>query len=301
MSPSPAFDKPPTVDFADMAEQERINLGLHSFDDLEIENFFIEGSARDIPVRAYRSKTLEAPSRIMLWFHGGAFVFGGLDMPEGHVVSGELAGQTPALVYSVDYKLVDDDTRFPCAQIDALDVLNWAVAKATELGLGAEQIYIGGASAGACLAGSLALMARDRDISLGGVIPVYPVAHKLLPPFSDELKSLLEGIFYFDEEFAVKHNPWLVEGLSAAELANWHCFPGDTTDKSGQPKMLVLQAQRDSLRSSGDLWVQQLREAGNSVEEFTYTGAEHGFLNRSPKRDADMAGALSQMAEFIRS
>jgi acetyl esterase/lipase len=250
-------------------------------------------------VRVYQRKDVAVPNRVVIWFHGGAFVGGSLDMPEAELVAFELADQTNALVYSVDYRLVDDQTRFPCAQEDALDVLHWVREQLADLGLADSDVFIGGASAGACLAGSLSLLARDRGIRLGGVMPIYPVAHMHLPEFSAEIKQAIEGIFAFDQEFSALHNPWLVEGMTDAEIMGWHCFPGDTVDKSGQGKFLVIQAQRDSLRASGDLWVEQLREAGLEITAETIPGAEHGYLNRNPLKDSAASHTIQLMAKFI--
>lgn len=298
MVPSPGFENLPLPDVSVWQEAERQALALHPFSDLEIHDIELKHGENLVPVRTYRS-VAGRPDRVVIWFHGGAFVMGGLQMPEAHVVAGELASRTSALVISVDYKLVDDNTRFPCAQKDALSALGFALEQATNFGLTSRDLFIGGASAGACLAGSLSLMARDREISIGGVMPIYPIAHQFLPEFSSELIENLKGIFYFDHEFSKKHNPWLIGNLDESECETWHCFPGDSSNLSGQSDFLVLQAQRDSLRASGDQWVQQLRSAGIGVTEFTFAGAEHGFLNRSPKFDRDADLALSMMAKFV--
>jgi acetyl esterase/lipase len=170
--------------------------------------------------------------------------------------------------------------------------------EAPELGADKDRVFIGGGSAGACLAGSVSLMLRDRGVKIAGVLPIYPVAHTYLPTISDEILKLVEGIHFFTEEFASLHNPWLIEGHAGDD--EYHCFPGDTEDKSGQAPFLIVHAERDSLRMSGEKWTRELRAAGVAVDEFIEPGALHGYLSFGPTNSgADHTYGL--MARWIKA
>ncbi len=283
---SPAFAAGPPQDLQEMQAEEARILSLYERPkNLRITNITIPGSEVPIPARLYQpiddaGNLLPGPHPLFVWFHGGAFVFGDIDMGEAEFTACEVASRANAVVVSVDYRLANPMRRFPCSQVDGLDAVAWAIMEAPELGADIDRVFIGGGSAGACLAGSVSLMLRDRGVKIAGVLPIYPVAHTYLPKISDEILKLVEGIHYFTEEFASLHNPWLIEGHEGED--EYHCFPGDTEDKSGQAPYLIVHAERDSLRMSGEKWTRELRAAGVSVDEFIEPGAMHGYLSIGP-------------------
>lgn len=301
MSPSPALGGPPPEEMAAM-EREMAELAKRYIPrkQLEIEDIVIHGSEAEIPVRTYRpaGSKLGEPVACLIWFHGGAFVFGHPMMNEGNIVSQEIAGLSDALVLNVDYRLVTDDVKFPCAQVDALDVAKWLFENAGELNVNLDRVFTGGGSAGACLSGSLSLCMRDHGMKLAGVIPVYPIAHMFLPEFSQDLIELTAGTMQFDHKFAELHNPWLI-GDNISLSAEYHAFPGDAADKSGQAPFLSIHAEKDTLRSSGELWTKQLRAAGVSVDEFVEKNTSHGYVNLTPEVSPEMKHTVELMAKWI--
>ena len=303
---SPAFAGGEPDDLKDLMAEEARQLSLYERPkNIRITNTSVAGSETQIPVRLYQpvdaSGELSAgPHPLFIWFHGGAFVFGNIDMGEAEFTACEIASRANAVVISVDYRLANPFVRFPAPQVDALDVLLWARENAGNLKADANNVFIGGGSAGACLSGALSLMARDRGIELKGVLPIYPLAHEELPAMSDEVAKLVEGIHYLTQEFCRLHNGWLIEGVAAQTAAQRHCFPGDSADKSGQAPFLVIHAERDSLRATGELWVQQLRASGVWVDEMIEPGALHGYLSMGPS-DAGANHTLDVMARWIKA
>lgn len=268
---------------------------------VRVENRMIPGPQGDIPVRLYWPETTAAKSLPgLVWYHGGAFMFGDLDMHEGDVASRELAHRAGAVVMSVDYRLVTPERKFPTGQIDGLAAAQWFRDNAVELGVDANRITISGASAGACLTASVMLQLRDRN-ELAGIrnILVYPTAHSALPQFSDELAAKLAEIppqLVFTHEFT----DWLNTQLGHEDAdPSFHCFPGDTQDLSGLPETLVINCEYDSLRASGEKYFEQLKAAGTNVTQVLAEGAIHGHLNWYPADCKAMDITLNQMAEFI--
>jgi acetyl esterase/lipase len=299
---SPAFGGGRPADLIELQAEEARVLSLYKRpSNLRITNITIPGTETQIPARLYQPTDSEGnltsgPHPLLVWFHGGAFVFGDIDMGEAEFTSCEVASRGNVVVVSVDYRLVNENRRFPCAQVDGLDAVAWAIMEAPELGADKNRVFVGGGSAGACLAGSVSLMLRDRGIKIAGVLPIYPLAHRELPIISDEVMKLVDGIHYFTQEFVTVHNDWCLEGYDAE--GGYHGFPGDTEDKSGQAPFLVVHAERDSLRMTGQKWVQELRAAGVSVDEFIEPGALHGYLSYGPENSgADHTYGL--MAKWI--
>ena len=111
----------------------------------------------------------------------------------------------------------------------------------------------------------------------------------------------MKDIIYVKPESKTLHNPWLLEAIENYDpnTDKFHCFPGDTPDKSGQSPFLIVHAEKDSLRLSGELWTKQLRAAGVSVDEFIEPGQTHGYLSYGPTNPGT-AHTLALMARWIK-
>jgi acetyl esterase len=270
--------------------------------ELSIEDREIPGPQGPIPVRIYTPKVIDA-GRALVWFHGGAFQFGDINMNEAHIVSQEIAANTGTVVFNVDYRLVTADRKLPCCQIDGFAALEWVSANAARLGIDANHVFVGGASAGACLSGGVALLARDAGIPLAGVLPIYPIAHFVVPEFSHELQSKLDEIpdaLIFSHEFTGQLNDFCV-GDQKTLADNSYAFPADAKDLSGLPPFLIVNCEYDSLRASGEAYAQSLRVAGVDVTERLQLGAVHGHLNKIPAECVSQRQTIALMEDFLRS
>src|SRR6516164_1256765 len=125
----------------------------------------IPGPDCDIPVRVYRPlRAGPGPRPLIVYFHGGGFVFGNLRM--GDWLCSSVAARVGAVVVSVDYRLAPVH-RFPAAVEDCYAALTWAAANAPDLGAdGAPgpgaRLGVMGESAGGTLSAVMCLLARDR-------------------------------------------------------------------------------------------------------------------------------------------
>lgn len=241
--------------------------------------------APDLPVRIYRDRgTTGGPG--LVWMHGGGFVGGTLDMFEGDGVAREVARRAGGTVVSVDYRLAIDGTVFPAPVEDVRDAWEWTLAHADELGIDGTAA-LGGASAGASLAAGTAVALRDA----GGRAPdllvlVYPTVHPVLPPFTHELAAKVARI---PEVFAYGpvdgddlSNPSLAALLGGPEWrATSHAMAG-LAPAHGMPRTLILNAEYDTLRASGEAFGAQLAAAGVDVEVRRIPGMLHGCFNLPP-------------------
>jgi len=303
MSPSPALPSSPSPRFAEMMKREQEQLAAYDRPAVVVIDRVIEGSQVGIPVKIF---TPEAPSAsprpLFVWYHGGAFVHGSYNMGESIYPGYEVAHRANAVVISVDYRKANDELRFPIPQIDAFDALKWAMAHATELGADANRVFVGGASAGACISGSLALMARDAGIQLAGVLPIYPVAHSVSPAHTEPKLAKMGAEGPLGDNFMVLHNPWLLEQIENYSPATdeHHCFPGECPDLAGQAPFLIINADNDPLRTGGEKWAADLAAAGVAVQVRTEDGTGHGYLNFDPTKMPGASETLDSMAAFIR-
>ncbi len=163
----------------------------------------------DFGVRVYPAA---APNgSVLVWLHGGAFMFGTIDMPEADEVARRLS-ETGTTVVSVDYTLGPLDgldglpgpeegtpgpspeqfaaelaaagprSPYPTASLQTVAAFEWARANAHTWGADPRRVSLGGASAGGNLSAGAAVRLRDA----GGDAPaslllVYPVLHSELP------------------------------------------------------------------------------------------------------------------------
>jgi len=230
----------------------------------------VPGPAGDIQVRVYRPSGDGSASRpLILYFHGGGFVLGNLDL--GNWICGSVAARVGAVVVSVEYRLAPTH-RFPAAVEDCSAALDWAAQHAAELGA-TGPIGVMGESAGGTLAAVSCLVARDR----GGP----QVSHQaLIYPATDmttEHKTTAgpSTPFLSDAEIAAYHRLYLGPD---GDAANPWASPL-LADLAGLPPALIQVAEHDPLRDGGKSYAAALRTAGVPVRLTEYDGMPHGFVN----------------------
>lgn len=210
-----------------------------------------------------------------------------------------LAGKGVAVV-SVDYRLAplrglnwlcrggdSPRGRFPLPMEDLVTQLREVSRQS------AEGLIRGGASAGAYLAASAALRTLKMDLNLGGVILAYGFFHALHPRPA-EIQRRVRG------HRRITHARWVLNALNrnyagVTALSDRFAFPGGH-DVSGFPDTLMINADRDSMRASGDLFAAELRGAGADVEHHMRPESRHAFLNRPGVQD--FTTAIELMASW---
>lgn len=256
--------------------------------DLHIGEQVIQGPHGRIPVRIYQPEKADPLRPCLVWFHGGGFIGGSLDMPEAHEVARGITGRSKATVISVDYRLCplpgspksDEDVRFPVAHDEGVAAYRWAVENAVELGIDSSRVAIGGASAGANLAAGAALRLAHEGVRVWQALLGYPVLHPTMPDPSEELEEAMQVI---PTPLKVTPEDWmsLNENYLGGPIATAtaYAFAGLSEDLSVFPPTYIDNAEFDELRSSGEAFAHQLREAGADVEERVTRGVLHGHLN----------------------
>ena len=298
MSPSPLFDNAPFT-FEEMtAAREADSAATFSRYQVPADVSVVEKSLGPVRFRIYRPEQIENNPALLIWVHGGAFIGGNMDMPEGQITSYEIAKRANALVIQIDYRVCTDDIRFPVPQLDTLSVAEWAINNRSDLGFDPSRVFIGGASAGACIAGSVAMMMRDRKIPLAGVFPIYAIAHRGKLDVSKELQEKVDTHFGSPQRGMEGHNEWL--DPEPARTAEFYVWPAEATDYAGLPKHYFLNAEFDLLRASAEPWADRLRASGIEVEEQVMAGSVHAFLNQVPSETPVQDRALTRMAAIIR-
>jgi acetyl esterase/lipase len=247
---------------------------------VSIEDASIDGPHGPIGVRVYRAAGAETGARALLWAHGGGFTSGDLDMPEAHVVSLELAHRLRGVVVSVDYRLASETVHHPVPVDDVVAAWSWLIASAEDLGIDPAKASIGGASAGAYLASAAALRTQEGQRP-ASVLLAYPALHFPNPAVEDavaaELRTLPPVLRFF---------PQIVTAIFGTYLGRITDIPADQSpglaDLTGYPPVRIAVSELDDLRSSGELFAQQLASRGVPVQLTVAEGMLHGHLNIPP-------------------
>jgi len=286
------FPPPHTVS----PEQARINARLRPRaagpEVARVENRRLPGPGYDIPVRLY-TPAGAGPFPILVWFHGGGWVIGDLDMADP--TARHLSVGAGCVVISVDYRLAPE-TKFPGAADDCYAATQWAATHATQLNGDPDRLAVGGDSAGGNLAAVVSLMARDRSgPGLVFQLLVYPVTQRDYTTSS--YQSYAEGYllsrdsmrWYWDHYL---HHP--------ADASNPYAAPLLAQDLRGLPPALVITAECDPLCDEGAAYARRLREAGVSTTYSCYDGMIHGFfgmpavLDKGKQAIAEASAALQR-------
>ena len=288
--------------------QVRDEFGAHpdyQVPDVRVRSDVAPGPHGPVPVRVYdddgASASASGTRPCLVWMHGGAFMAGSLDMPEADWTSRELARRAGAVVVSVDYRLCNDGVHYPVPHDDVVAAVRWAGKSAPSLGIDPGRVSVGGASAGANLAAGAALRLRDTDGQPpAGLIFAYGVAHSVIPPVSGEHAVLMREVpamLQFPPTATSFFNVNYLGGPISE--ASGYAFPA-LADLRGLCPTLVLNAEYDDLRASGQAFTAALAAAGVDVRQVMATSMLHGFLNL-PASIGPVGDALDLIAQTLRA
>jgi acetyl esterase/lipase len=222
-------------------------------------------------------------------------------MPEADWTARQICERAGAVVVSVDYRLCNGGVHYPVPHDDVVAAFRWVRETATELGVDAGRISLGGASAGGNLSIGAALKLRDEDgRPPAALLPIYPVAHAVVPSPSASQAAKMADVPAVLRFFPAQMT-WLNENYIGGPLsgADGYAF-GAQAVLEGLCPTLVINAEFDDLRPSGEDFVARCALAGVDVRQVTAVGMLHGFLNTRP--DIEPVGqALDLMAEVVRT
>lgn len=236
---------------------------LNRVEDVEVTG----GDGQPLRARLY------APSReclpLLLYFHGGGFVIGGLNTHDS--LCRQLAVRSGGAVLAVDYRLAPEHP-FPAAVDDAWAVLRGLADSADRWGLDGRRLAVGGDSAGGTLATVSALHARDHGLPLCLQLLITPgtAAHADTPShrlFADGFLLDAAAIdWFFDHTISYHHR------------RDWRFAPLEAPDLDGLAPACVILAECDPLVDEGIAYADRLRMAGVPVQLEMYRGLTHDFI-----------------------
>ena len=226
----------------------------------------------EIPIRAYTPVAGGAePMPTMVYFHGGGWVIGNLDTHDG--VCRILANESCCRVVAVDYRL-SPEHKFPAAVEDAFAAVKWIEANASDMGVDANRLAVGGDSAGGALAAVVAQMAKEKGgPKLSFQMLLFPVTQ--IGEETTSLRDFAEGFFLETATLNWFYDHYLGDG---ADKSDPRISPLRAKDVSGLPPAYVMVAGFDPLHDEGVAYAEKMRDAGVDVTLDDYPDLVHDFI-----------------------
>jgi len=237
------------------------------------------GEVRDLKLEGaggrFRTRVLVPhgePQAIIVYYHGGGWVIGDIDLQYDHV-GRDLATQTQSTVVMVNYRKAPEHP-FPTAVEDSYAALTWVAEHAEELAPAGAPLVVAGDSAGGNLAAVMTLWARDK----GGPRIDYQV---LVYPVTDcdlDTPSYLAP----DNQLLLSRDTmvWFWGHYLPDEQARTHpdASPLRAASHEGLPPGLVYVAEHDPLHDEGVAYAEALRAAGVDVALEEAEGQMHAYF-----------------------
>jgi acetyl esterase len=272
-----------------MQEMPSINAPLAPV--AKVENRAIPGPYGEIPLRIY-TPLGEGPFPILVFFHGGGWVLGGLD--EYNSICHTLTNRAGCIVVSVDYHLAPE-YKFPVAPDDCYTATQWVAKHAREIDGDPTRIALGGDSAGGNLTAVVAQIARDQHTPhIIFQLLIYPATN--FTADTDSMKENGKGYFLTTDDMNYFAHHYL---RNEEDKINPLASPMLAKDLSSLPPALIITAEFDPLRDEGELYGKRLQEADVPVIIHRYEGAIHGFVSMAPIL-AQGQQALDECSEALR-
>ncbi|KAI0326104.1 hypothetical protein GY45DRAFT_1348526 [Cubamyces sp. BRFM 1775] len=251
------------------------------------------GEDREITVRCYTPTSRDGGDGgfpLLVWFHGGGFVAGDLDLDDNYLRN--FCVDLQLSIVNVGYRLAPEHV-FPTGFNDAYAGLKWASSHAPNLRASlAAGFIVGGTSAGANLAAAVALRARDdpffapgsgREIT-GQLLQTPQVVHPAasVGSYASELRSMEEQA---DAPFLTARKLRAFANALRAPPNDERISPLLASSHAGLPRAVIQVFGMDPLRDEGLLYAHLLRDAGVQTRLNVYPGVPHTFTMVFPETD----------------
>lgn len=223
-----------------------------------------------LDLRVYKPKVIDKPLPVVLFLHGGAFIFGSPEQYDFQLF--ELVKEAQIIAVSVDYRLAPEHP-FPAALEDSMSALRYVYEQVTTLGGDNQKISIMGSSAGGAIALSLLHLNRDlQEIPIAGAFILYP-------PTSNELATQSMQVYAEAPMQTKKSAMFMWKYYLSRSNTKWreYAIPNQMKNYSDLPPMTFVLAECDPLIDEAKEYVDLVIRSGGEVEIKEIKGAVHTF------------------------
>ncbi|MDB5723381.1 MAG: lipase [Novosphingobium sp.] len=259
----------------------------------EIRDVKMPGAGGDIALRLFDPRASRAAGPVVVFYHGGGFIVGGIETHAG--LAAEIARHLDLPVISVEYRLAPEN-RWPAATDDGEAAARWIAENGAAFGREFTSLVLTGDSAGGTVTLVTTAALRDKPASLPVVMqmPIYPVADlsKSYPScaeFADGFALESKNMDYYGEAYRSD-----VTDRRASPLLD---------DLAGLPPTLLCTAGLDPLRDQGRAYAAAVIQAGGQLTYREFKGTIHGFCTYRasiPSARQDLAQLLDLAAAMLK-
>ncbi|MEL3962488.1 alpha/beta hydrolase [Lysinibacillus endophyticus] len=257
----------------------------------KVENRQIPVHEGEITVRIYTPEG-EGPFPLFVYYHGGGWVLGNLETSDAGCRL--LAENTKRVVVSVDYRLAPE-FKYPVPVEDSYAALCWAHDHADELNAIADDIVVGGDSAGGNLATIMTILSEENDgPAISAQALIYPVTNLDFTTASYE--KFADG-FGLDKDLMIWFGEYYVN--SEEDYKNVDVSPLLCEDVSALPPAIIVAAENDVLLDEGAQYRDKLKDAGVKVEYTVLPGSIHGYFSNMAVFADETKETVNAIAQFL--
>ncbi|MYS21792.1 acetyl esterase [Streptomyces sp. DvalAA-14] len=231
------------------------------------------GRYGEVRTRIVRPQGADGDLPVVLFFHGGGWVFGD-ETTHDRLVRELATGAGAAVVFPVYERA--PEARYPAQIEQGYAVAAWVAEHGRAYRLDAARVAVAGDSSGGNIAAALSLMAKERGgPRLRAQVLLYPVTDADFDTgsyrqFAEGYYLTRSGMEWFWDQYVPdrrqRAEPYATPLRARADLL---------TDL---PAALVITGEADVLRDEGEAYAARLREAGGEVSAVRVLGTVHDFL-----------------------
>lgn len=232
-----------------------------------------------VKVRVYTPPNAQEPLPLVLFCHGGGWIFGNLDT-EDHLCR-VICARVKAVVVSIGYRLAPEH-KFPLPIDDCYAAYEWAQKNASRIGADLERCIASGGSAGGGLAIALTHRVVANGKSIAGLVLEAPFA---LHPDAVPAKYKSLHTSYVDNAGDIPivtaadcHFAYATAGAGPPYSDHtWFPETGGPEALKGFPPTYIHNTDSEAMRDDGRVLEAELKDAGIAVTRDVQAGYPHYF------------------------
>ena len=236
----------------------------------DIQNKKIKCNSTELPIRIYRPKNNKHKLPTLIYYHGGGFVVGTLQMYD--YLCATFSTKCNIQVISIDYRLAPEN-KFPIPVMDSISAYNMLYDNADDYSIDVDLLAISGDSAGGNLATVVTSDAIKNDRVPRFQLLIYPVVRenksKSFDLFKEGFLLEAEDMHWFANHYVHEDTDRKDSLLSPFYSDNLHMMP----------LTIIVIAGFDPLRDEGLEYADKLKSKGVEVILQNYPDEFHGFYH----------------------